>query len=616
MQQARNKPQPSRADFVPLSQEVSKTRRCQLCKGESGCRYHPDTGDFSCNLHSNGKLPEVEGFTYVGRTLNGFNVFAKHHQPRPEPEPQEAENNGGSGGWNGPKDSKRKELLDDIRDLMGDHLRFNQLTNLVEFNGEPFRVETYYLELLDKYDLNGGKDMVTDWLVHLAKKRSYSPVVEYLEKCYAEHKDTTLGVLGTIAARYFGSASELHQTYVTKTLIGAVARALDPGCKQETALILQGAQGVGKSSFFRVLAEPWFDDSFGAMGDKDERLKLHSSWFIEWAELENVFKRKDVSAVKSFLSSQYDVLRVPYGRSVERFPRACVIVGSTNQDEFLTDPTGARRFWVLPVSKPVDWQSLKLERDEIWSAAVHLYKTGHPFILTKEEGEASARQNLVFETTHPWLIPIKDWLQEDGIAKHEIRINDILNHCLKIELSRQGRSEQMQVADCLKRLGWKKRQTREGSVWVSPERQQMQDYFPEDGQKGIQGIHGIQNRLPESGSSVNTLLIPQERYSQNNGEYLLIPDGEVSTSETLTQSEVCIPCIPLIPSLLEAKNQGEFQSGDRVRIEQNGQFYGMPATVVAVQAAGVEVRAKRWQLTRVFQPAELKLLERGGKPCP
>jgi predicted P-loop ATPase len=118
--------------------------------------------------------------------------------------------------------------------------------------------------------------------------------------------------LDNIAQRYFEVSEPLYQTFVRKSLIGAVARALSPGCKLDTALILQGKQGFKKSTFFKILAGDYFDDSLGAVSDKDERLKLHRSWFIERSELESIFKRRDVSQTKAFLSNSISAVRPPY----------------------------------------------------------------------------------------------------------------------------------------------------------------------------------------------------------------------------------------------------------------------------------------------------------------
>lgn len=159
-------------------------------------------------------------------------------------------------------------------------------------------------------------------------------------------------------------------------MIGAVARALSPGCKLDTALILQGKQGFKKSTFFKILAGDYFDDSLGAVSDKDERLKLHRFWFIEWSELESIFKGRDVSQTKAFLSSSIDAVRPPYCRDTQDFARASIIVATTNKDEFLSDETGNRRFWIIPVKKRIDTKLLRKERNAIWAAAVLAYKSG------------------------------------------------------------------------------------------------------------------------------------------------------------------------------------------------------------------------------------------------
>jgi predicted P-loop ATPase len=167
--------------------------------------------------------------------------------------------------------------------------------------------------------------------------------------------------LEPFAVRYFGQPAPIYNVFAKRTLIAAVARALNPGCQADTALVLQSAQqGFKKTSFFRTLASPdWFDDSLGNASDKDERLKLHRTWFAEWGEIEAIFKRREIGQTKQFMTSVADNLRPPYGREVERMPRHSVICGTTNQDEFLSDPTGSRRFWVVPLRKPIDIQRLE-----------------------------------------------------------------------------------------------------------------------------------------------------------------------------------------------------------------------------------------------------------------
>jgi predicted P-loop ATPase len=131
----------------------------------------------------------------------------------------------------------------------------------------------------------------------------------------------------------------------------------------DTALILQGEQGAGKSSFFRKIGGDWFSDT--EMGlDKDALLQMRSTWIYEWAELENVTGRHAMSRVKAFLTSNEDRFRPPFGRAMITVKRSGVIVGTTNREEFLHDPSGSRRFWVVPVGE-IDLARLQHDRDHV-----------------------------------------------------------------------------------------------------------------------------------------------------------------------------------------------------------------------------------------------------------
>jgi len=189
----------------------------------------------------------------------------------------------------------------------------------------------------------------------------------------------------------------------------------------------------------------------GAVSDKDERLKLHRAWFVEWSELESIFKRRDVSNTKAFLSSSIDAVRPPYCRDTQDFPRASVIVATTNKDEFLSDETGNRRFWIIPVQKRIDTKLLAKERDAIWAAAVSAYKSGETWWLDYDEELTAETIAQEFQTSDPWLEPIVSFTQN----REWVILGDLLNH-LQVDLSRQERSHQMRVTGILKVLGWSK----------------------------------------------------------------------------------------------------------------------------------------------------------------
>lgn len=339
-----------------------------------------------------------------------------------------------------------------IKSRLGDRIRLNTLTKQIEIDGKQISIDRIRLELAVEYSIQAGSERdALSIITKLAEDNQYSPIVEYLESCYQRYGNDT-SILEGFAERYFGQTAEIYQAFVKRTLIAAVARAFQPGCKHDAALILQGKQEAGKSSVFRVLSNGWFDDSFSAIGDKDERLKLHRCWFAEWGELEAVFRRKDIATTKSFLSCQVDLVRPPYAQSIQEMPRHSIIVGSTNLDEFLSDPTGNRRFWVVPVTIPVDLHQLRLERDRIWAAAVALYKSGESWELSPSEKANAAAIAQEYQTTDPWHDLIKDFVVDRDV----VTTREILNDLLKIEPGRQEKSQQMRVADVLREMGWQR----------------------------------------------------------------------------------------------------------------------------------------------------------------
>jgi predicted P-loop ATPase len=313
-----------------------------------------------------------------------------------------------------------------------------------------------------------SKDNCQDIVTAIAQDNLYDPIQDYLERAYKEIGGD-LQFLDDLATRYLGTEAPIYNTFLKYTLIAAVARIYEPGCKVDNALILQGGQGIGKSTFFKSLASPnWFDDSLGAISDKDERLKLHRAWFVEWGELESVFKRKDISAVKSFLTCSTDLIRKPYASALESLPRRSVIVGSTNQPQFLVDATGNRRFWVIPVQKRIDLARLGRERDLIWASAVSLYKSGHTWILKPEEETFASELIEEFVTEDPWTDKVRAFLH----GKTSATASEVLD-ALGLENFQQTKAAQMRVAELLKKLRWKSskrlQEGRQLRVWMPQE---------------------------------------------------------------------------------------------------------------------------------------------------
>ncbi|TAF00892.1 MAG: hypothetical protein EAZ79_01635 [Oscillatoriales cyanobacterium] len=347
-------------------------------------------------------------------------------------------------------DDKLIQDYNKVVKTFGNRIRLNKLSKKIEVDGKPVSLDRAKLQLAIRHNvlLKSGREDIQDIIAEVAEQNEYSPVVEYLRSLPVV---TDTSILDRICETYFGVSGEIYTTFVRKTLIAAVTRALNPGCKVDTALILQGRQGYRKSTFFRILAGDYFDDSMGSASEKDERLKLHRSWFIEWSELERIFGRKDASAAKAFVTTKTDLVRPPYCRDIQDLPRPSIIVATTNQDEFLVDPTGARRFWIIPVRKKIDTVRLEKERDAIWAAALAAHKSGELCFLNDDEELVAEAIAAEFRTSDPWEESISTFIEN----RQWIRVSDILDH-LQIDLDRQDRAHQMRVASILKVMGWSK----------------------------------------------------------------------------------------------------------------------------------------------------------------
>jgi predicted P-loop ATPase len=372
-----------------------------------------------------------------------------------------------------------------VKKVVGDRLRLNRTKKVMELDGQPLEPELLQVKLAVDFNLQVPDNHFFKIMNFIGEENSYSPVVDYLDQVYKRHGSST-AILDDLSTRYFGTAHPLYNTYIRKTLIAAVARAYQPGCKVDTALILQGRQGGKKSTFFEVLAsKDWFDDSFAKSSEKDEVVKLHKVWIVEWAELETVFKRRDVANVKAFLTCKRDVVRPAYARDFKELDRQSIIVGSTNEAEFLADPTGNRRYWVIPVARRIDIDQLQQERDLIWAAAVAAYRAGEAWWLSDEDQSLSNELNQEYMAQDPWANAVEAYLAE--LLSKEVTTEQILDQCIKLDLEKQDKRAQMRVAGIMKQLGWEQNRRQVNGirqrVWM-PSEDSKNSYFTEKGWAG------------------------------------------------------------------------------------------------------------------------------------
>jgi predicted P-loop ATPase len=224
-------------------------------------------------------------------------------------------------------------------------------------------------------------------------QNSFHPIRDYLNSLTWDGvkrlEDLIIDYLGAEDSPYTKAVCKLH-------LVAAVARVFRPGCKYDYMLTLTGKQGLGKSTFIRYLAsDTYFNDSISELRGKDTMEALQGSWLIELGEM-SATKKADVEVVKQFIAKTSDRYRPPYGRRTVDFPRQSIFWGTTNDEEFLRDKTGNRRFFpvdvgVHPCLKDV-FTDLKEERDQIWAEAVSAYKAGFRLYLDKDLAEEAIRQ--------------------------------------------------------------------------------------------------------------------------------------------------------------------------------------------------------------------------------
>lgn len=219
---------------------------------------------------------------------------------------------------------------------------------------------------------------------------SRHPVREYLRSLVWDGEKRA----ETVFIDYLGAEDSRYTRNVTrKALIGAAARILSPGCKYDYMLVLVGPQGCRKSTTLRKLGKEWFSDSLFTMTGKEAYEQLQGNWIIELSEMAAT-RKAEIEQIKQFVSKQEDNYRAAYARRTQCHPRQCAFFGTTNDDEFLRDPTGARRFWPVVVTNEGKTLGDKLTPtivDQIWAEVVTYYEAGEACYLDSDVEEL-ARQ--------------------------------------------------------------------------------------------------------------------------------------------------------------------------------------------------------------------------------
>lgn len=348
---------------------------------------------------------------------------------------------------------------------------------------EPFKDVDYsgvrnYIECI--YGISSSQK-IDDALALEFEKKSFHPIIDYIKSLRWDGNKR----VDTLLIDYFGAEDNNYiRASIRKMLCAAIARVFCPGVKFDLVLVLVGAQETYKSTFIKKLGKDWFSDTFNTVQGKESFEQLQGAWIIEIAELSG-FKKAEIEAIKHFITKREDMFRPAYGRVVETYKRQCVFFGTTNNADFLHDPTGNRRFMPIDVraeyaSKSVMGDLTENEVDQIWAEAYQMYKNGEPLYLEKEADviakteqykhvETDERLGLIeqfIETKLPsnWdnmgIYERRAWLEDPisqpgTITRYRICTAEIWCECLGKDRTDMTRYNTRTINDLLKSLrGW------------------------------------------------------------------------------------------------------------------------------------------------------------------
>lgn len=379
---------------------------------------------------------------------------------------------------------------------------FNQLLDGMEIKGEvPWNHPSKFwrdaddAQLISYVDTHYGTFSARNYdiaVTKVADDRAYHPIREFIESLPEWDQ---VPRVDTLLVDYLGASDTAYVRAVTrKTLCAAISRVLRPGCKFDSMLVLNGPQGVGKSTLIAKLAGEWFSDSLnlGDTKDKTAAEKLQGYWILEIGELAGL-KKAEVETLRSFLSRQNDIYRAAFGKRATPHLRQCVFFGTTNAESgYLRDTTGNRRFWPVKTPGSGKKQSWNLTHEEIlqiWAEALVYVRQGEKLYLSaemdalakdeqREAMESDEREGLVREYLDT-LLPER-WaemdlferrnflsgsdfgsLQEKGTVKRTSVSNmEIWCECFGKERANLRRTDSNELTGILARLGWKRAESK------------------------------------------------------------------------------------------------------------------------------------------------------------
>jgi predicted P-loop ATPase len=244
-------------------------------------------------------------------------------------------------------------------------------------------------------------------------------------------------------------------------MIGAVARIMEPGCKMDNVIILEGPQGTMKSTAIAALAgEEWFNDALPDLHNlADAAIQLAGKWITEIAEMSAV-RRSDVETTKAWIGRRVDRYRAPYDRNAADHPRQCVFIATTNDEHYLKDQTGNRRYWPL-ACKAIEVQAIRRDRDQLWAEALTRYRNGERWHLEGEEKTLAEIEQEDRREIDPWEGRIGSFVDAlNGMPTTVEHVAVILG----IPFERHNSIVNKRIAHCLVKAGYSRKRVRNGKA--------------------------------------------------------------------------------------------------------------------------------------------------------
>jgi putative DNA primase/helicase len=307
--------------------------------------------------------------------------------------------------------------------------------------------------------------VLQDAITVYARRRARNEVLDWLDALEWDGKER----LGAWLSYYCGAEFNEYTASVGKAWwISMVARIKQPGCQVDTMLILEGLTGAGKSTTWRYIGGQYHGEVKRQVTDKDFYVELKGVFLAEMAELQ-VFNRSEVSALKQAITNPIDRYRPPYGRTVRTFPRQCVFVGTTNDHQYLDDPTGARRFWPVRVGT-MRTEDLKRDRDQLFAEARVLFERGVPWHVVHGASDEQEARRIGDE----WEDDVASYLNARP-PSDMVKIMDIAVEVFHFRPRDVDRSVQLRLGRIMRVLGWERFSTRAGGGagqrgWIKKEK--------------------------------------------------------------------------------------------------------------------------------------------------